>query len=193
MATLTSALGNVTISMGPFTVSIPDSWSIQKELGESKLQASAPDFKSIGEAKIPVMVRIEEKKKVGATLEELQEFLIKKISTSPDEGKAMIEKGWGDKADRLAVDALKISKPSIQGVAPNRYLTSTILGEFDIDGKKLSLITRSYWVYLEDKAYFMRIVTPIELSEQYAGVIDEIARSIKINKQGEQVGGGNGG
>ena len=133
------------------------------------------------------MVRIEEKKKIGATLEELKEFLIKKLSTSPDEGKAMIEKGWGDKADRLAVDALKISKPTIHGVAPNRYLTSTVLSEFDIDGEKLTLVSRSYWVYLDDKAYFMRIVTPIELAEQYAGIIDQIVRSIRINEEGEQV------
>lgn len=185
VVTLTSAFANVTIGLGPFTASVPDSWSVEKALGESKLQASAPDSKSIGDAKIPVMVRIEEKKKIGDSLADLQEFLTRKLSTSPDEGKAMIEKGWGDKADRLAVDALKVSKPSIHGVGPNQYLTSTVLSDFDIDGKKLSLITRSYWVYLGDKAYFMRIVTPVELAEQYAGVIDEIARSVKINN-GEQ-------
>ncbi len=190
LVVLSSASASITIGMGPFTVSVPDSWSIEKAHQESKLQASSPDSKAIGKTSIPVMVRIEEKKKVGKSLEDLQKLLIEKISIAPEEGKSMIEKGWGDKADRLAVDALKVSKPVILGTAPNQYLTSTVISEFDVDGEKLSLISRSYWVYHQDKVYFMRIVTPVELADQYAKVIDEIARSVKISKEGEQSGTG---
>lgn len=185
LVTLAPASASITIGMGPFTVSVPDSWSIEKAHHESKLQASSPYSKAIGKTSVPVMVRIEEKKKVGESLEDLQKFLVEKLSTSPEEGKSMIEKGWGDKADRLAVDALKVSKPTILGIAPNQYLTSTVFSEFDVDGEKLSLISRSYWIYRQDKAYFMRIVTPIELVDRYDKVIDEIARSVKINKEGE--------
>jgi hypothetical protein len=190
LATLASASDSITIGMGPFTVSVPDSWSIEKAHHDSKLQASSPDSKAIGKTSIPVMVRIEEKKKVGESLEDLQEFLIEKLLDSPEEGKSMIEKSWGEKADRLAVDALKVSKPTIVGIAPNQYLTTTVFSEFDVDGEKVALIGKSYWIYRHQKAYFMRIVTPIELADQYAKVIDETARSVEINNKGEQDGAG---
>jgi hypothetical protein len=176
------AFADLTIGMGPFTVSVPETWSVAKAAGPDMLQASSPGTISIGKAEHSVMIQIVTRLKVGASLEDLRAYLIEKMSTSTDEGMAMIEKEWGEKSQRLNVDSLKISDPEIRGETTNRYLVTTNLSEFEVDGDRLPLINRYYWFYKEDTAYLMRIVTPVGLAERYAKVLDSIAQSVRIKK-----------
>jgi len=169
------------IQLGPISAEVPASWMTETVDKGTKVRAVAPDSKTIGAISIPVLVTIEQKEKLGSSLRDLQAFLERSLDDDAKKGKELIRKDWEKFNGRIGVESLRASKPTIRGKKPNEFLVMSVQSDCVVEGEPVALITRSYWVYVKERSYLLRIVVPLELADPYAKAIDQIAHSVRVN------------
>ncbi|WP_411846069.1 hypothetical protein AAFN60_21425 [Roseibacillus persicicus] len=175
----------IRIEYGPFSVFVPREWHLSKSGDSETVMGHSPYELGEGQGgSIGMNFRLEEKKKIGETLEDLVEYVNETVVENPKIAESMIEKELSKKGIDI-IPEFEVSPPKIESFGATRVVTAVSNIEYPVGELKIAIIMRSYWVYESDKAYLLRIIVPEKLKEQAELDLRKIVRTLKIN-QGEQ-------